>query len=172
MGWVSCQEDNIDAKAESIKRQVFPKSKVGKTKKGSRVLASHSEKTEQTRSLKSQFKLRRSPNSTRGTRHHQRQKKQQNGVCRNTTAYRAKKTQRLTFKDVQRCLFEAEKWRHPRKVSDWVKYVRAHFERSNRVFVPQVTLHRFVLLALCYLELSGVMEEDSEGRWGNRTQKV
>ena len=165
MSWVSCQEDNLDAKTEPVKRQVFPKSKKSKVGKV--------EKIKRTQPMKSQFKLRRSLNSTKGARRYQRQKKQRNGVRRNTAAYAAyptrnsnstrKKTQRLTFNDVQRCLSKAEKWRHPRKVSDWVKYVRAHFEGSNRVFVPQMTLHRFVLLALCYLEISGVMEKDSEG---------
>lgn len=183
MGWGSYQEDNLDAKGELVKHQVpsIVKSKVGKI--------------EQTRTLKSQFKLQRSPNSTRGAQRHQSpkkqrngvrgKKKQRNGVRRNTAAYSgkkkqrlakkrrhlAKKKQRLTFDNVQQCLF-AEKWRSPRKVSDWVEYVRAHFEGSNRELVPQVTLHRFVLLALCYLKRLGVMEEDSEGRWGNRVQKA
>ena len=176
MGYASCYEDAMDARGESVKHQVLSiaKSKAGKIK--------------QTRTLKSQFKLRRSPNSTGGAQRRQPPKKQGNGVRgkkrqgngvrRNTVAYPGKKKQRLgkkkqrlTFDDVQRCLF-AEKWRSPRKVSDWVKYVRAYFEGSNRELVPQVTLHRFVLLALCYLKRLGVMEEDSEGLWGNRVQKA
>lgn len=180
MGLVSLQEDIQDARAEHVNHQVLP------------IVKSKVEKVGQIQIPKSQFKLRRSPNSTREAQRHQPPRKQRNRVCRNTAAYSGKKKrrlakkkrhlakkrqhlvkekQRLTFDDVQQCLF-AEKWRSPRKVSDWVKYVRAHFEVSNRELVPEVTLHRFVLLALCYLERLGVMEEDLEGRWRNKVQKA
>ena len=123
---------------------------------------------------KSQQRLERSAHSTRTVGGHQgrmqTKKKRRNWMQLNTDTHQKKKTQRLTFDDVQQCLLKAKKWRRPRTVLDWTEYIRVHFERSNRELVPSETLHRFVYLALYYLEIGGVMTEDLEGRWRNRTQ--
>ena len=176
MGFPSYYEDNQETRGESLRRSSRQQRKKREAVKTEMPNYKFEGKplTQSRERLESQQRLERSARSTRTVGGHQgrmqTKKKRRNWMHLNTDTHQKKKTQRLTFDDVQQCLLKAKKWRCPRTVLGWTEYIRVHFERSNRELVPSETLHRFVCLALYYLEIGGVMTEDLEGRWRNRTQ--
>ena len=167
MGWGSYQEDNQDARSESLRR--FSRQQTKKTEKEPAV--SKSKKSRRTELMESQFKLRRSADPTRVNRVTRRKKKSrpqksqrtQRKISRQT---QPKQSQRLTPDDIQQYLLE-RKGRPFLTISDWTIDVNAYFEGSNHVLsLPeQEPLRRFVRLALNYLKRSRDTEEDLEGRW-------
>ena len=159
MGFASYHEDNLDARGESLRCSSRQQTK--KTEKERTV--SKSKKSRRTKFMESQFKLRRSADSTRMNRNVCPKKKSQPKISQRT---QPKISQRLTPDDIQQYLSE-QRGKPFRTVSDWTIDVNAYFEGSDHVLsLPeQEPLRRFVRLALNYLKRSRVAAEDSEGRW-------